>query len=59
MSDLAQPLKDAAEYFGVKCTKRKNNLTLDLEAESKEKLLHKLASYAAKYDVTRIVADFS
>tara|TARA_E500000305_G_C3974851_1_gene213816 strand:- start:218 stop:349 length:132 start_codon:yes stop_codon:yes gene_type:complete len=43
----------------VKCAKRKNNLTLDLEAESKEKLLHKLSCYAAKYDVTRIVVDFS
>ncbi|HCS50105.1 hypothetical protein [Rubinisphaera sp.] len=57
--DLAQPLKDAAEYFGVKCMKRKNNLTLVLDADSKVKLLHKLADWAAKYDVTRIVVDFS
>lgn len=57
--DLAQPLKDAAEYFGVECSRRKNNLTFGVEADSREKLLHKLAGWAAKYDVTRIVVDFS
>lgn len=57
--DTAGAVEDAAKYFGVECSRRKNNLTFGVEADSKEKLLKKLAGWAAKYDVTRIVVDFS
>lgn len=57
--DLAQPLEAAVKHFGVECSRRKNTLTFGVEAESREKLLHKLAGWASKYDVTRIVVDFS
>lgn len=56
--DLAQPFEAAAESFGVKPARKKNTLTFGVEADSREKLLRKLAGYAAAYQVTRIVVDF-
>lgn len=56
--DLAQPLEAAAKHFGTDVARRKNTLTFGVEGKSREKLLHKLAGWAAAYQVTRIVVDF-